>query len=83
MTSCNCKSENPSYIFGSAIITIVIGSLAFITALAWNSFIQQTFEEYTNKNDELKARLSYAFAVTFFSLILAFIVMYYIEGDKW
>ncbi len=80
----SCKYDrHPSYIFGSAIISIIIGALAFITAFAWNSYVQQTFKSYTNKNDELDARLSYAFLVTAMAIVIGFLIMYYIEGDKW
>ena len=82
MVSCE-HNTHPSYIFGSAIITIVIGALAFITAFAWNSYVQKTFEVYTNKQDELEARLSYAFLVTAMAIVIGFLLMYYIEGDKW
>lgn len=79
----NNQTKNPSYIFGSSIITLVIGSLAFITALAWNSYIQQTFHEFTNKSEELQAKLSYAVLITAVAIVLGFFVMYFIDGDKW
>lgn len=75
--------ENPGYVFGSAIITITIGALAFITALAWNSFVQQTFETYETRSEELKAKLSYAFLVTAIAIVFGFLVMYFIGGNKW
>ena len=83
MTGCDHQNAHPGYVFGSAIITIVIGALAFITAFAWNSYVQETFKKYTNKNDELEARLSYAFLVTAMAIVIGFLIMYYIEGDKW
>lgn len=76
-------NKDPGYVFGSAILTIVIGALGFITALAWNSYIQQTFKEYSNEAEELKAKLSYAFVVTAIAIVLGFLIMYYIEGKKW
>ena len=83
MYNCQHLDDNPGYIFGSAIINIVIGALAFITALAWNSFVQQTFETYETQAEELKARLSYAFLVTAIAIVLGFMVMYFIGGNKW
>lgn len=83
MCCCNHKNAEPSYVFGSAIITIIIGALAFITALAWNSYVQSTFKYYNNENDELEAQLSYAFLVTAIAIVLGFFIMYFIDGDKW
>ena len=83
MCICDNHNTNPSYIFGSAILTIVIGALAFITALAWNSYVQQSFRYYSNQAEELEAKLSYAFLVTAIAIVIAFIAMYYIDGNKW
>jgi len=83
MTNCNHLNQDPGYIFGSAIITIVIGALAFITALAWNSFVQKTFEIYESDAEELRAKLSYAFLVTAIAIVLGFLTMYFISGNKW
>ncbi len=83
MCCCAHKSSNPSYVFGSAIITIIIGALSFITALGWNSYIQTTFESFTNEAEELKAKLSYAVLVTALAIVLGFILMYYVYGEKW
>ena len=77
------KQSDPSYIFGSSVITIVLGALTFITALAWNSYVQSTFEKMTTKNDMLQARLSYAFVVTAIAIVVGFLLMYFIDGDKW
>ena len=83
MSSCKHLNHEPGYIFGSAIITIVVGALAFITALAWNSFVQKSFELYESESEELKAKLSYAFLVTAIAIVIGFLVMYFIGGDKW
>ena len=83
MCCIECKNSKPSYVFGSAVITIVIGALTFITALAWNSYVQQTFEEYSSTTEELRAKLSYAFLVTAIAIVLGFLIMYYVEGSKW
>ena len=83
MISCNNVNHLPGYVFGSSIITIIIGSLSFIVALAWNSAIQKSFEKYESGCDALDARFSYAFAVTAMAIVLAFIIMYFIDGCKW
>ena len=83
MCRCDKTNSHPSYVFGSAIITIVIGALAFITALAWNSYVQASFHYYSNKNEELEAKLSYAFVVTAIAIIVGFFIMYFVHGDKW
>lgn len=83
MAICNHLHQEPGYIFGSAVITIVIGALAFITALAWNSFVQKSFETYESDSEELEAKLSYAFLVTAIAIVLGFLIMYFIGGDKW
>ena len=83
MCVCNHKNTEPSYVFGSAIITITIGALAFITALAWNSYVQETFKHYSDTTEELEAKLSYAFLVTALAVVLGFFIMYFVDGDKW
>ena len=55
----------------------------FIVALAWNSAIQKSFEFFETKSDELKAKYSYAFAITAIAIVLGFFIMYFIDGDKW
>lgn len=80
---CEHQNNNPGYVFGSAIITIVIGALAFITALAWNSYVQSTFQYYSNAAEEREAKLSYAFLVSSIAIVIGFLIMYYVEGDKW
>ncbi len=83
MCSCDHQNAKPGYVFGSAIITITIGALAFITALAWNTYVQGSFEHFSNKAEELEAKLSYAFLVTAISIVLGFFIMYFVHGDKW
>ena len=83
MVSFEHSNIHPSYVFGSSIITIVIGALAFITAFAWNSYAQQVFDNMTSRDQELKAKLSYAFMVTALAIIVGFMIMYFVDGDKW
>jgi uncharacterized membrane protein len=77
------QTRQPYYIFGSAVITVVVGALIFITALAWNNYVQQLFDNMTNKDQELKAKLSYAFISTSVAITVGFMMMFFIEGDKW
>lgn len=74
---------DPAFVFGSSIITIFVGALAFITALAWNSYVQELFEHYCNKRDERDAKLLYAFLVTLSAITISFLLMYYVYGEKW
>ena len=83
MDSCNNHNHHPGYVFGSAIITLVIGSLAFIVALSWSTYINKAFEYYETRSDELETRLSFAFVITAIAIILSFFAMYFIDGQKW
>ena len=83
MDSCNHHNHHPGYVFGSAIITLVIGSLAFIVALNWSLAINKTFEYYETRSEELKARYSFALVLTAIAIILSFFAMYFIDGQKW
>ncbi len=83
MRGCKQQNYNPAYIFGSSIITIIIGALTFITALAWNTYVQATFKYFSNETEELHAKLSYAVFVTSMAIVIGFIIMYYIDGNKW
>jgi hypothetical protein len=57
--------------------------LSFITALAWNSLVQQTFEYCATEAEEIKAKLSYAVLVTGVAIVVGFLLMYYVYGEKW
>jgi len=79
-----CLGTNPKFIFGSALITIIIGALAFITALAWNDYARFAFKQFVNDDDQLAgAKLNYAFLATSIAIVLGFLIMYYVEGEKW
>lgn len=83
MVNFECSETHPSYVFGSSILTIIIGALAFITALAWNNYVEQLFENMASKKEELHAKLSYAFIVTAVAIILGFFLMFFVDGRKW
>ena len=57
MCCCNHHNSDPGYVFGSSIITIIIGALAFITALAWKSYVQESYKMYCDEDDKLEAKL--------------------------
>ena len=76
------EQREPSYLFGSAIITLMIGALSFITAFAWNTYIQSTFKFCTNGCDALQTKLSYAILVSAISIISIFLVVYFIDGKR-
>ena len=78
------KDETAQYTFGSALLTIIIGALAFITALAWNDLARFAFEKMMkDDNQEIQSRLNYAILATSIAIIIGFLLMYYIEGKKW
>jgi len=80
----NCSGNSPKYTFGSAIITIVIGALAFITALAWNDLAKSAFERTGQTETQIiESKLSYAYLATAIAIVVGFLLMYYIEGEKW
>lgn len=75
-------TKRAHYFFGSAFATIVIGVLVFLTALSWNSAIQETIETYSPA-DELKAKFSYAYLISSIAIVVSFLFMYYIDCEKW
>ena len=79
----NCSKKNPSFTMNSAILTIVIGSLSFLVAFSWNQFVKESFERITNKREELRAMFIYAISLTFFAIMVAFVLMFYLNGTKW
>lgn len=82
MSLCENPKQHPEYLFGSVIITIVLGSLSFIVALAWSTYVNKVFEYYESRSDEIDARLSYAFFITSLAIIIAFFAVYFISGDR-
>ena len=83
MSSCNHPNHAPGYVFGSSIITLVIGSLSFIVALAWSGAVAKSFEKFESRAEELEARFSYAFLVTCIAIVVTFFAMYFICGERW
>lgn len=83
MGCCGHHRTDFAFNFGSAIITIVIGALAFITALAWNELATSSFERYCDSKEELDAKLTYAVLATAIAILLGFFLMHFVDGTKW
>ena len=90
----NCPHEkDPYFVLGSAVRTLVVGSLIFIVAFAWSEVAKISFQRYgchkheinpnNDRSDEFHLSLRYAVIVTITALILSFLVMYYVKGTKW
>lgn len=72
----------PGYVFGSAIITLVIASLSFLTALTWSNAIQKAIEYYEIRHDAVETRFSVAFLISSISILLIFATLYFIRGQR-
>ena len=79
----NCTKKNPYYILNSAILTIMIGALAFVVAFAWNQFVKESFERMSDKKDELSGMFMYAIGATVGAVLVGFFLMFYLNGTKW
>lgn len=84
------NSKDPYFVLGSSIQTLVVGSLIFIVAFAWSEFAQISFQRYggrcnilQDRSEEFHDALRYALFVTILALLIIFLVMYYINGEKW
>ena len=77
------QKSHPKYTFGSAILTIIIGALAFITALAWNDLARKMLDQMKDEENEIMSTLNYALLATSIAIVLGFLLMYYIEGERW
>lgn len=80
--TCPNPKFHPEYVFGSAIITLVVGSLSFLTAIMWGSAIQKAIEYYETKHDAVETRFSFAFLITAISLLAVFATVYFISGER-
>lgn len=72
----------PGYVFGSSIITLVVASLSFLTALLWANAIQKAVEYYEARHDAVDTRFSIAFVVTAISILLIFATLYFVRGQR-
>lgn len=82
MSECDNPKIHPHYVFGSTLITLLIASLSFLVALSWNTAIQKAFEYYEKGADQIEARFSFAFLITAVSIVLIFMAIYFIDGER-
>ena len=80
----NCGERRDGYyIFNSTLLTIFIAAGAFLVAFAWNKAVKTSFERMTDKHDELHAMYMYAIVITIAVIIFCFLLMFYLNGEKW
>ena len=56
------------------ITLLIIASLGFVTALAWDSVIKLLFSEFFTETDSLGNKFLYAFLVTILAVIVSIIL---------
>ena len=87
LTCHDCPHErDPLFIFGTAIRTLVCGSLIFIVAIAWSEAFKVGLEichSKVKRHDEFHKWLKFAITATLVALALSFLVMFFIPGTKW
>ncbi len=75
--------KDPQFVFNSVILTIIVVSLSFACSFAINAFFKEWFERMTPRNEELQAKFNYMFVILAFSIVVCFLLMYHLDGDKW
>ncbi len=86
--------SDPIFVFGSAVRTLVCGSLIFIVALSWSNVFSSCCDRFHHgkldceiKNREREEHFyksfKYAITATLVALLLCFLVMFFIPGTKW
>ena len=79
----NCKNrKDPQFVFNSTILTIFIVALSFLVSFALNQALKETFEEMFPKSSELSAKWNYAVITTFSVIIIVFLLLYFLNGQK-
>jgi len=80
----NCKNrKDPQYVFSSIFITISIIAISFVVSFALNQALKETFEKMFPKSDELSVKWNYFCVIFAISLVLGFLIMYNLNGQKW
>lgn len=80
---CNtCERKNPDYVLGSTILTLGIGSLAFLVSLAWSSYVNKKIDTIVGTENEMRIRLYYAVTLTLVAIVVIFLLLYYLPGQK-
>lgn len=77
------NKKNPNYVLGSAILTLIVGSLVFLVALSWNEVAELKFKCDKHQNRDFDAAFQYALILTFSAALVIYLAMYYIPGTKW
>lgn len=81
----NCTNrKNPQFVFNSTLLTIGVIAISFVVSFALNQALKETFERmFPGKDQELSAKWNY-FAVAIASaIIIVFLLMYNLDGQKW
>jgi len=79
----NCKNrKDPQYIFNSTILTVGIVALSFLLSFALNQALKETFEQMFPKSDELSVKWNYLFVVMSSVIIIVFLLLYFLNGQK-
>lgn len=79
----NCGNrQNPDFVLGSAVLTLGIGSLAFLVSLSWSTYINKKIDSMIDEETEMKARLFYAVTLTLIAIVAIFLMLYYLPGQK-
>jgi len=80
----NCTNrKDPQYVMNSTILTVSVLALGFLVSFALNQALKETFEQMFPKSDELSAKWNYAVIVSFFVILIIFLLMYHLDGTKW
>lgn len=79
----NCGNrQNPDFVLGSAVLTLGIGSLAFLVSLSWANYVNKKIDLIIGTENEMKARLYYAVTLTLIAIVVIFLMLYYLPGQK-
>ena len=79
----NCKNKkDPQFVFNSTVLTVGIVSLSFLVSFALNQALKETFEEMFPKSSELSAKWNYAFVISAAVLVVVFLLLYFLNGQK-
>lgn len=80
----NCTNrKNPQFVFNSTILTVGVIAISFVISFALNQALKETFERMFPKSDELGAKWSYFFVAISAGIIIVFLLMYNLNGQKW
>ena len=82
-TQCTkCTRKNPNYVLGSTILTLGIAGLVFLVSLSWSQYINKKLDLIVNEETEVQVRLYYAIVLTLAAIVVIFLLLYYLPGEK-